>query len=296
MMKKNQSGQALVLVLLSLAVVLTIVLFILSRSITDVSISSGQAESVRAFSAAEAGIEKALVIGSAGSGTTQIGDASYTSSIINFAEGTKEFAYPSPLISGDNMTTWFVAHDADSNMVCSVANPCFTGNAMKVCWGNTGTSDNTQTTPAIEVSVYYESTPEVLSTIKIGRATFDPNSSRRSTNLFGSSDSGTCTIDGTDYAFQKTINFSDLGIPSGSYSVQNGLIFAKVRMLYNTDTAHVIGTSVDFSGNSILPSQGQKIVSTGTAGESNRRISVFQGFPEFPFGGNSIFSPGGVTK
>jgi len=296
MTRKNESGQALVLVLLSLAVVLTIVLFILSRSITDISVSSGQAESVRAFSAAEAGVEKALVIGSAGSGITEIGDASYTSSITDFAEGTKEFAYPSPLISGDIMTTWFIAHDTDGNMTCSVTYPCFTGNTLKVCWGNTGTSGSTATTPAIEVSVYYESTPGNLSTIKIGRAVYDSNSSRRSTNSFSTPDSGACTIGGTSYVFQKTITLSDLGIPSGSYSVQNGLIFAKVRMLYNTDTAHVIGTSVDFSGNSVLPSQGQGIVSTGTAGESNRRINVFQGFPEFPFGGNSIFSPSGVTK
>jgi Tfp pilus assembly protein PilX len=294
-MRKNESGQALVLVLLSLAVVLTIILFMLSRSITDISISSGQAESVRAFSAAEAGIEKALIVG-AGVGLTEIGDATYSSKVSSFAEGTSDFNYPSPLVSGETMTTWFVAHDVDGNIACSASLPCFTGNTLKVCWGNTGSSADLATTPAVEVSVYYESTPGNLSTIKIARATFDPNAGRRSSNSFAVPDSGTCSFGGTSFAFTKTITFSDLGIPAASYNSQNGLLFARVRLFYNTDIAHIVGTSVDFAGNSILPSQGIGIVSTGTAGSSNRRINVFQGWPEFPFSGSAIYTPESITK
>src|SRR6185369_13919907 len=102
---RNESGQALVLVLLSLAVVLTLVLFILSRSITDVAVSSRQEESVRAFSAAEAGIEKSLVIGTGS--TSVIGDANYSSSVLSYAEGTQDLVYPINLSSGDTSTTWF---------------------------------------------------------------------------------------------------------------------------------------------------------------------------------------------
>ncbi len=45
------------LVLLSMSVVLTLVLFILSRSITDIAVTTSQEEAVRAFSAAEAGVD-----------------------------------------------------------------------------------------------------------------------------------------------------------------------------------------------------------------------------------------------
>ena len=60
----RESGQALLIVVLSLAVVLTVVLSILARSVTDIKLSTGSEESLRAFSAAEAGIERALIAGS----------------------------------------------------------------------------------------------------------------------------------------------------------------------------------------------------------------------------------------
>src|SRR5688572_30522373 len=123
-MKKFEQGQALVLVLLSLAVVLTLVLFILSRSITDVAISSRQEESVRAFSAAEAGIEKSLVIG-AGTSLTTIGDAKYSSEVSDYSEGSQDFIYPINMASGDYATTWFMAHDSSGNLVCDISSPCF---------------------------------------------------------------------------------------------------------------------------------------------------------------------------
>jgi len=59
-MKRNNSGQAVLVVLFIMVVVLTITLSLLSHSVTDVSISKDEEEAVRAFSAAEAGIEEAL--------------------------------------------------------------------------------------------------------------------------------------------------------------------------------------------------------------------------------------------
>lgn len=288
----SESGQALVLVLLTLAVVLTLVLFVLSRSVTDVSVSTNQEESVRAFSAAEAGVEKALVVGSGtGGSATTIGNASYTSNVTSFAEGTQVFNYPILLSSGDTVTTWFVSHDANNNLVCG-SSPCFTstGNTlMGVCWGKPGTSSSSTTTPAIEVSVYYESTPGDPATAKIARAAYDVNAGRRASNSFTAGNSSACVLDGINYAFQKAILFSDLGIPSSVYNAANGLQFAQIKMLYNSDTNHEIGITVNYPGNSNLPSQGQNITSTGTAGSttvgtgSTRRIEVFQGWPEAPY-------------
>lgn len=293
-MRKSQSGQALVLVLLSLSVVLTLVLYILSRSVTDISISSKQEEAVRAFSAAEAGIERSLVVGT-GFSSTDIGNATYTTSITDFALGGSEISYPSPLSSGDVVTTWFTSHDANGNLTCG-ASPCFHGDQMKVCWGNPGTSSSISTTPAIEVTIYYETPAGVASSIRVARIALDPNSGRQTSNSFVSSDNGTCTIGNQSYQFQKTITFASLGIPANSYQNANGLQFAKIRMLYNTDTPHVAGIDVNFAGGTTLPSQGQRIDATGIAGGSNRRIVVYQSWAESPFAGNALISPIGITK
>jgi len=306
---KRESGQALVLVLLSLAVVLTLVLFVLSRSVTDVAVSSNQEQAVRAFSAAEAGVEKALVIGS-GTGLTSIGDANYTSSVTSFAQGSNTFNYPIQLSSGNSLTTWFVVHDSTTGNAidpntgqsyCDGTHPCFAGNNIKICWGRPGTSPSSSTTPAIELSVVYEATPGDLSTARIARAAFDPYISRSTPNSFSAIDSGACNISGVSYAFQKSLTFSSLGILPASYNVPGGLQFARIKMLYNTDTNHEIG--IDVSGGSPLPSQGQDIISTGTAGSttvglgSTRKIEVFQGWPEIPnIFEYSIYSSSGLTK
>lgn len=59
-MKNHKSGQVVLIVLLVMVVVLTIGLSLISQSVTDISISKDEEESIRAFSAAEAGIEAAL--------------------------------------------------------------------------------------------------------------------------------------------------------------------------------------------------------------------------------------------
>lgn len=290
MNRKSNSGQALVLVLLSLAVVLTLVLYILSRSITDIATSSREEESVRAFSAAEAGVERALVVGSFGG---SIGDANFNAQVSDFSEGTSTFNYPINLNVGDTATLWFVSHDNNSNLVCNVLNPCFSGSTVKVCWGKPGTATNVA--PAIETSIFYTTTPLDFSTTRIARAAIDPNTSRA--NNFADPDPGTCTIDGVAYQFQKTFTLSALGIPAGSYGTDGGLLFARIRMLYNSTESHNVGFDVNFAGNDVLPSQGSLIDSTGTSGESNRRLEVFQAWPEPPtIFDNVVFSTGSLSK
>lgn len=60
MLTKNNSGQAALIILLIMVALLTIGLSVVSHSVTDISISQDEEEAMRAFSAAEAGIEEAL--------------------------------------------------------------------------------------------------------------------------------------------------------------------------------------------------------------------------------------------
>lgn len=293
---RRNSGQALLLVLLSMAVVLTIVLSILSRGISDVAVTSREEEALRAFSAAEAGVERALIVGS-GIETTDIGDATFTAKVSGSGAGGQEFANPVGIISGESLLFWFVAHDDDGNLVCDGTHPCFTGSQFKICWGNEGTAAGGATTPAIEISTFYLAIPESYATARIARVTADPNSSRRGTNNFSAPDAGACTTGETTFEFQKTVDLAALGVPPASYGAQNGLQFVKVRIFYNTDVTHLVGINTNFPGNGLLPSQGFRIESVGVSGESNRKIEVFQGFGEPPpiFDG-AIFSLGGITK
>lgn len=293
---KSQSGQALLLVLLSMAVVLTVVLSILSRTVTDIAVTSRGEEALRAFSAAEAGVEQALIVG-ANIGTTTIGDATFSAEVSGFAAGTQEFANPVALASGESLIFWFVAHDSDGNLVCNAQNPCFTGSQFRVCWGKPGTPSGAATTPAVEISTFYATVPGDYASVRIARVTADPNAPRRTSNNFSPPDAGTCTTGGESFEFQKTVDLASLGVPAGSYGVQNGLQFGKVRLFYNTDITHETGISVNFAGNTLLPSQGLRIQSLGSSGEANRKIDVFQGFGEPPpVFDAAVFSVGGITK
>lgn len=293
----KESGQALLIVVLALAVVLTIVLSVLARSVTDIKVSTSSEEALRAFSAAEAGIETALNTLIVGQSTGDFEGASFNASVTEVGEGALSFTNPSFLFSGETSLFWFVAHDASGNLICDLSNNCFTGDQIKICWGKEGTSASSAETPALEISLIYAESPGDYSSLRVAREALDPNASRRSLNNFSQPDSGSCTIGSETFAFQKTLDLATLGVPSASYSNSDGLQFGVVRMLYNEITSHTTGISVDFPGNGILPSQGVAVESSGTSGESNRKINVFQGYgePPLPFGA-VVFSPTGITK
>ena len=225
----------------------------------------------------------------------QFGDSKYSANISNVASGLQSFNYPIQLFSGDSATFWLAAHDTSGNITSTGA---FNGNVIDVCWGNSGTDANSATTPAIELTVYYETATgnllSNLSTIQVARWTSDPNTGRIATNVFGGVTSGTCPISGSTYPFYKRITFASYSPVANS----NALILARVRMLYNNvPQSLAFDTSLSTTGtNQTLPSQGQNVTSTGTAGGSNREISVFQGWPEFPFDSNVVFSPASITK
>ncbi len=269
--RKNNSGQAVLIVLLSLSVVLVVVLFILSRSITDISLSTKEEDSSRAFSAAEAGVERALVIGNS-SGSLEL--ATFDANVASFAEGSSVVTYPISLKSGENAVYWFNR----------VGETNYTGDKAKFCWGDKNTVIDAEA-PAIEVSVYYLQ----AGIYKIARYALDPNSSRIASNKFTLASSGTCTVDGEQFQFYSTIDLP----PPGT------LQYATTKILYNTNVAHKIAIDVSVSTNAskTLPSQGAKVESAGSYGDANRSIEVYQLHPETPpIFANAIYSSSGIVK
>ncbi len=268
---RNQSGQAVLIVLLSLSVVLIIVLYIMSRSVTDISLTTKEEDSMRAFSAAEAGIERALVIGSGvDSGVTSIGDAKFTVKTSDFGKGLASVVYPYGLKSGEVATFWLTRPSETP----------FAGSMITVCWGAAGTSETNVQTPALEISIFYK-TP--TGETRVYRKMLDPYSGRTSNNGY-STGSGTCTVGTENFQFKNTTNVSAL----------TSMQFITAKFLYNNTVSHKVGITVT---GGLLPSQGTKISSDGSYGDSNRSIEVFQLHPVVPpIFMNAIYSANGIVK
>lgn len=289
------SGQALLLVLLGMAVVLTLVLSVVSRSMTDVSLTTRDEESLRAFSAAEAGIERLIVSGSPGETVTApLNTGSYEGVVNLYGIGEEEVSYPE-IKSGESITIWFVEHDDNGEMICG-GGKCFLGDEINVYWGDDGTPTD-ESAPAIEITLFYDNIPGRAlvgdySNVRVARAAYDVVASRTNSNSFTLATGGKQTIgDNAKYEF-STGDIDDLtnGICAG---VEGCLLFAKVKMFYNGDVAHGVGVKVD----SPLPSQGRSIESTGTSGDATAKVVAFQSFSEpLDIFESALFSTSGLVK
>lgn len=295
---KNK-GQALLLVLLSMAVVLTVVLSVASRSVTDVQVTTYEEDAYRAFSAAEAGIEELL---KSPSGFTTATDTfssgvSFDAQITQESAGS-EFNYPSELESGEVATFWFVTHDPSNlnKFLDCTSGICTRASQLEVCWGGSGSYE----VPAIILSIFYDQSRQAtepnsnFSAVEVFSRTFDPDSVRRADNGFDAG-SGSCSFGSYTYS-SGVVNLAS-GLPVGCAVSNPGgcLLMAKVKMVYNKNP-QTVGIEVRGAG-AVLPSQGILISSEGSAGEVKRKVNVLQGYPvpQSPFE-NVLFSRHDITK
>jgi hypothetical protein len=298
---KYSCGQAALLVLLAMSVALVIALSVMSRSVTDISTSSKSEDSSRAFNAAEAGVEQALLAG----GTPDIGTTG------NLSNGSSFFVKSTPVLataqgvvldpnylSGDTAILWLINHDDNGNFLCNGSHPCFTGNSFDVCWGDSSlTPLSSPLTPAVEISVYY-GTPGLIqahnySDVKVARMAADQHITRRNSNNFGPATSTSCSIDSKSFRFRRNINLGGIGIPASSRT-NYGLLFVAVRFFYNTLEKVPVG--ILLSGGS-LPAQGINIKSTGSVSDITRQVEAFRSFAMPPsIFDSAIFSFGAITQ
>ncbi|TSC54477.1 MAG: Uncharacterized protein LiPW31_79 [Microgenomates group bacterium LiPW_31] len=280
---KHSSGQALLIVVLVMAVALTIGLAVVSRSITDIKISRQEEESSRVFSVAEAGIEEALKLGSGTSGTIGEGEAliGYTVSETGQGGGT-EFVFPA-INAGDTQTVWLVEHD-DGNLTETGK---YAGTTIDLYWGNESQAADQATTPALEATVIYKDG----SNYKIKRGAYDPYDgvdSSRNANGFDDADSaGGYSVGVKTFQFRKT-GFTLPALPLIPYAL-------RLKLIYNNDQAQILG----IAGTSNFPSQGKCYESTASLSTSGitRKVQQCQ-FHKTPPGifDYVLFSEGGLTK
>lgn len=233
---KKDSGQALLVILLIMAVALTVGLAVVSRSVTDIRLSQEQEESSRAFSAAEAGLEAALA------GDT-IGD--YQGFTIDVAEaplgGDLTYRFTKPVKEGDVQTVWLVGHD-DSGEIIPDDNPefynaRFTGTEIRLYWGNEDQAAGEPGTPAIEATLIYND-----GSFKSYKYAFDPDGRG---NFAGAIGGG--LVDGYNFPFKAEITSlpTDPGL--------NPLYALRLKLLYNDEeqnlAVQVVGDDLPVQGN-----------------------------------------------
>lgn len=304
----RQSGQALLIVLLAMAVILTLVLSVSSRSLTEVTVTSLEENALRAFSAAEAGVEDALLKQSVGtfSGAPDPQDptgltVSYDTVVSDPADTDNRFRYPRDLLSGETATFWLVSHAADGQLTCG-SEPCFAGATIRFCWGRGGVLESSipvAERPALEVLLFYDSLltpplatagPNNYQNVKVLKFASDRNAISHGNNFCSGPPScgsialnnvTNCLIDGQQLLYRQQITIPPGDVPPFCNLTPGCLLFIKVRPLVFTSTPVTIPVGINLPSSS-LPAQGLQIASTGTALEESRALNVFQSFPEPP--------------
>lgn len=279
----NQSGQALLIIVLVMVVALTIGLSVASRTITNLRNTREQASSQKALSAAEAGVEQAIK-----SSANVAGNLNTTTSYnttVSQVSGTAPFKLNggNPLAKNDAIYVWLTAYSTNpANLWQNPWAP--TGGNLTIYWGdNSGACNNA----ALEISVISGSKTNPT----MSRYGVDPCAARASSNQFSTCSSSpppnttptlicssTTQIGGKSFYYKATV------------AITNGLL-VRVNPLYD-------GAYMAASGDKALPNQGSIITSTGTTNanttsSTTRKITVFQGYPEIPaeFFPYTLFQP-----
>lgn len=258
---EKQKGQVVLILVLLTVIGLTVGLSLISRTVTDVRISSQIEQSGRAFSAAEAGIETALVgssIGGTASGNVTLDGANASYSVENQGGGTGVSLYPLTEV-GNGQTIWFVNHTQDGKL--DETNPVYTPDTeLEICWGTSADAP-----PAIAVTYVYDD----AGTYNIVKGMYDPIGTRG--NNFSSAESAGGYCNGTFLYRVRITPSSDLAVPSTAT-----LLFVRLTPVY-------FPTAIAVRPSAALPVQSRKISSVGqTETGVVRKIQVTQTYPIIP--------------
>lgn len=230
-----------------MVVTLTVGLSVISHTITTLRTTKESESSQRAFSAAEAGVEKLLNSTDSSIPTTTLSNGSSFSGTASVVSGSFiPVNNLSPVSQDDGADIWLSTYP-------SYTSP-YTG-TVKVYWATKGTDCENA---ALEILMITGSkaSPVITHTL------VDACDARRSSNHAVSEQAGG-VVSGTTFLYSYSI------------AVTNGLLM-RVIPLYNSSVVGVSGIGRN------LPAQGQNIVSTGTSGNTSRKITVFKGYPRLP--------------
>lgn len=278
-----------------MVVALGIGLSIVQKSLVDISTSGKVEDSSRAFSAAEAGIEKALRETASGRIGSVSVDFTENNSRANVMDTgllpcipgascppgvTTQPALEYPPLAKEEVThVWLADYTSTSNPPpLYYAQP-----TLDVYWGNSGTDQ-----AALELTLVYYAGGIYQSK----KWYFESSASRAATNGFTL---GTCSGNHTPTGGANTYQCK-----TTITGLLSDMMLLRARLLYNTASqpfaVQSTATSVCSSG-CYLPSQARKFESTGFSGQTQRKVEVFQINKVVPpYFDYAIFSAGEIRK
>lgn len=271
-----ERGQVLIISLLVLVVALTVGLSVAVRTITTTRMTAAEDTSQRAFSAAEAGLERALTAGVDFTGVPLSNNSSYSTTTVELPTNDLLVDNGAFIAKDDPVDVWLSDYPAYTNPW---------GGNLTIFWGSgsdncVGTPEANNTMAAIEVILIRGSGAAPT----IDHFAYDPCSPRANSNNFVD----VSTSVGDSFGGKTFTHRAIIPVPAAS-----GLM-ARIIPLY-------AGTYIGVRGSAALPSQGKVITSIGCSGGTGadcsggtkRKIVSFRGYPKapvelYPF---LIFSP-----
>lgn len=295
----HQIGQIIIMALLVMVIVLAVALAIVGRSISEISTATQTENSSRAFSAAEAGIEKAL--------NPNITPAPFSLSNLSQVESLNRIkdlpyrcsALEYPPFGRESFAQFWLADP--KNIDCSGVTPnCYKRNYFYLYFGTaTDYTNNLPDRPAVEVHVIGKNTNGAYES---HRYFYDSSASRgNGFSLCNPSSSG-IFIKTNESANQDRPFYCKVKVPpDGGESYGSSPIMARVRILYSSSSHSVALQPFDScdpaSTGQSLPPQATIYYSIGTAGNVRRTLKVFQQDAVMPFLFDfGLFSGSSVTK
>ncbi len=307
----KDSGQAVVMLILIMTVALAIGLSIVQKSLFDVTTSSKVEQSSRAFSAAEAGVEKALSENTPDKTAFTPGNNSSISDLSKklkpeVSVSGRQEVLELPGLRREEIGQVWLANFTTSVSANDPRPPIqYTQSSLDIYWGNPDakkTDGNSTDYVALELTlVYYglpafgELTDPATPEYRSHKWYLDNAAAGRSNNGFTPVPTCNTYTPGTNnvkYNCRSTIS----SLPTGPTTYS---ILLRIRLLYNEKPQPFAVQAVTSCGSFAcwLPPQETIIDSVGSAGETQRRVNVSLLYGVVPsYFDYAIFSAGDITK
>ncbi|MFA9288347.1 MAG: hypothetical protein ACEQSA_00510 [Weeksellaceae bacterium] len=280
----TRSGQALLMLVLVIAMVLTVVVATSFRLSTDTQQTRQQEESVRVLAAADSGIEKGIQEANAGStGVKTFEELDLTLAGID-AENSKVYItqntstqFVSPIVQRDDQYIFYLSnYPTNSTYFTGSINLYFGSSGGASC----GSGPSPRNIPALEVTLVQGDANTDVRRWLIDSCTTGQYIAADSNKIAPALHSPpvTLTVDESDYSFTHDVSANTIDIVGG-----NKPKMLIVRTLYENTRLGFVSSSSGFGSSANFLPQGKEIrAEARSISGTSKVVSLFQSLPQIP--------------
>lgn len=310
---RSNQGQVILILLLVMTVALAIGLSVVQRSLSDLSTSTKIEQSSRAFSAAEAGIERALQRNTPENVDIEIPlDNNSVANVVDsglLPNPKQTIEYP-PINKEEIIHVWFADPNAD---FVTTTGEYYKQTELDVYWGELDKTRPEVDNPAIELTIISLAGSGSNRTYTNKKFLLDPNVNRQNNFLKrGNTSADIALFECNGSSIYSIFSNPDSQTPDRQFfcrarlrNLTPALILIRGRILYSNGSHPVAVAPVIPTDNSCntdtspcsFPRQVRIIQSYGTSGDTQRVIQLFKIEKVVPFYLDyAIFAAGDINK